>query len=342
MRWMIVFVMACASCAPKHVAQEPETPQKRTYEAVTVSPTSFETFVRLPAELAAFQAVDLRARVTGSVASIFVDRGSKVHRGMVLAHLFAPELTAERAEAEGKAAAAVRAYERLAAGAHTTSAASRDELDHAKRAAEADTAQAEALRAVESYTTLRAPFDGVVTARFVHVGALVNPAQTQPLVRIEDTSHLRLVVAVPEHVVGTVEVGTHVTFHVIAFADTVFSGTVARPAGSVDTQTRTMAVELDVDNHDGKLAPGILAQVEWPIVRFDTFLVPRNAIVQTRSRQFVVAVRDGRTQRLDVRRGLSHGDDVEVFGELDPGETIIRRASDDIQDEVEVDVKPAH
>jgi membrane fusion protein, multidrug efflux system len=184
---------------------------------------------------------------------------------------------------------------------------------------------------MESYLQLHAPFDGVITERSVHPGSLVGPA-TGPLLRIEQVARLRLTVPVPEAYVATIVNGTRVEFRVTAFPDRAFQGVVARPAHSLDMKTRSMLVELDVTNSKQVLAPGMYAEVRWPVARdVSTLFVPRTAVVRTSERQFVVRVRHGIAEWVDVRRGELDGDAIEVFGNLRAGDEVLSRGSDEIR-----------
>ena len=121
---------------------------------------------------------------------------------------------------------------------------------------------------MQSYLQIKAPFDGVVTERLVHPGALVGPGADPVLLTIQQISQLRLVVAVPEEYVSGITEGAKVAFHVPAYPERTYSGTLARVSHSLDKGTRTMAVELDVANRDGSLAPGMYPerQVAHPAV----------------------------------------------------------------------------
>jgi len=117
-----------------------------------------------------------------------------------------------------------------------------------------------------------------------------------------------------------------VGFRVSAFPDQTFQGVIARPAHSLDMKTRSMLVELDVANPRLTLAPGMFAEVQWPVSRAQTSLfVPTTALVRTSERQFVVRVRNGVAEWVDVRRGEVNGDVVEVFGDLREGDVVVRR-----------------
>lgn len=291
-------------------------------ETARVTAAAEERTVALPGELQAFEAVGLVARVQGYVESVAVDRGSDVRRGQVLATLVAPEVAAQVAEAEARVeaaearrveadadlAAAGTMFERLSAANQTAGAVSGLELRRAEeavkgatarvasaaRAADAARASRDAVKTLEGYLRVTAPFAGRVTERLVHPGALVGPS-AGPLLRLEHVARLRLTVAVPEQYAGGVARGRQLDFRVPAHGARVFSGAVARAAGSLDQRTRTMAVELDVDNIDGALAPGMFPEVIWPVAPpSGAVLVPATAVVSTTERTFVVRVQGGR------------------------------------------------
>jgi RND family efflux transporter MFP subunit len=328
-------------------------------ETVKVVSQPLEKTVTIPGDLAPYMAVDLSARVQGFVESLAVDRGSWVKRGQSLGRLSAPELRAQRleaeaklqavraqaTEAEAKTVAAQSTYERLKAASATPGVVAGHDLEIAERTLEAARAQVNALRSsggaaeaavkavaeMEAYLELTAPFDGVITERNVHPGSLVGPA-TRPLLRIEQVSRLRLTVPVPETYVGTIMSGATVAFRVTAFPDQTFQGVIARRANSLDVKTRSMLVELDVSNPKQILAPGMFAEVQWPVSRAQASLfVPTTAVVRTSERQFVVRVRNGSAEWVDVRRGEVSGNLIEVFGDLREGDSIVRRGNDEIR-----------
>src|SRR5260370_12954938 len=142
-----------------------------------------------------------------------------------------------------------------------------------------------------------------------------------------------LVVAVPEALVGGIPRSADVTFTAPAFPGETFHGTVARIAHSLDEQTRSMAVEIDVGNSEMRLAPGMYPEVQWPIRRArPSLLVPPTSIVTTTERTFVIRVRDGAVEWVNVSRGALAGDLVEVFGSLQAGDTIVKHGSDELHE----------
>ena len=311
-------------------------------------------------------------KVTGFVKSIAVDRGSHVKAGKLIAQLEAPELIAQRSEAQSKhqaaeaqlAAAEAKVasdegtYAHLKAAAATPGVVAGNDLFVAQKALEADRAQLkaqqdnvsaaqQALQAIaqtEAYLQVKAPFDGVVTERNVHPGALVGPAGAPgvavPLVRIETLSRLRVVVPVPETYAAGVPVGTQADFTVPAFPGRTFSGTIARIAHSLDEKTRTMPVELEAANPKGELSPGTFSDVLWPVRRpYPTLFVPTSSVANTLERVFVVRVRDGKSEWVDVKTGATVGKMTEVFGDLHEGDMVAVRGSDELRPDTSVSIQ---
>lgn len=316
--------------------------------------------VDLPGELLPFLAVSLHAKVPGYVDHVLVDRGSIVKQGQLLVQLSAPEMTAQVAEAESKVqaaeadriqaeaqlAAAQSTYERTKSAAQTPGAVAGNELvlvekqkDSAqalltsrRQASQATQAALRALKDLQAYLKITAPFDGVVTDRLVHPGALVGPGNDAVLLVIQQVSHLRLVVAVPEENVGAIANGASVPFQVPAAAERAYTGKIARLAHALDQKTRTMAVEMDVSNPDGSLAPGMYPTVKWPVRSSRPALfVPKTSVVTTTERTFVIRDRQGKAEWVDVKKGPADGDLIQVIGELKAGDMVMRRGSDEIR-----------
>lgn len=195
---------------------------------------------------------------------------------------------------------------------------------------------ANSVKDIQTYLQIRAAFDGVITERNVHEGSYVHPPATDtaavPLLRLQQLSVLRLVVPIPEMDVAGIEPGAAVKFTVSAFPGETFTGTVRRIAKAVDINTRTMAVEMDVENESQKLTPGMFADVIWPLRRSQpTLFVPQSAIVKTTERIFVVRVKNGLVEWVDVKQGASADTLVEVFGNLHEGDEIAVRGSDELR-----------
>lgn len=332
-------------------------------ELVAVVSRELSQKIDLPGEFQPFESVEIHAKVRGYVDRVLVDRGSAVKQGQLLAVLTAPEMKAQIAEAEAKVqaaesdqaqaeallAAAQSTYERLKKAAETPGAISGNELvqaeqqvkaaaaalqaKHQAKAGVAETVQAQ--KDLEAYLRITAPFNGIVTERLVHPGALVGPGADPVLLVVQQVAHLRLVVAVPEQNVGEVMKGARVEFRVPAFPQRDFYGKVARVSHSIDQKTRTMAVEGDVMNQGGALAPGMYPLVKWPVKRRQTsLLVPKTSVVTTTERTFVVRDQQGRAEWVNVVKGSADGDLIEVSGQVKAGDRVVARASDEIREGV--------
>lgn len=349
-KWVLLLALLAFACNRSSAAKGPESRQQAgalrggpSVDVVKVISQKLSTTDHLPAELTPYQAVAIYPRVNGFVEEIPVDRGSVVRRGQLLSRLSAPELVAQRAEAQAKTSADRATYVRLKEASKTPGAVAKNEIEVAEDALKADSERVRSLRTLEDYLTITAPFDGIITERDVHPGALVGPpssSEARPVVRIEEDDHLRLTVPVPEADVGGIRQGAIAEFTVDAWPGQHFSGTIARIAYSVEERTRTMPVELDVDNRDGKLAPGMFAEVRWPVQRdVATLFVPASAVVESMEATFVQAVRDDRIRRVAVKRGRMQGDLVEVFGALREGDLVAGRGSEELADGTRVSAR---
>ena len=287
-------------------------------------------------------------------------------------------IRAQRIEAEAKLASDEATFKRMKAASVTPGVVAGNDLEIAERSIEQARARVQALteteraaqaqiktfdeseRAlkeavtsasnIEAYLRITAPFDGVITERNAHPGSLATPTGT-PMLRLQQVSRLRLVVAVPETEVAGINPGAKLNFTLPAFPGETFSGTVSRNSRSLDAKTRTMPIELDVANASGKLAPGMFPEVQWPTRRPQPSLfVPPAAIATTTERSFVIRIRangsESLTEWVDVKRGASMNqkgvDLVEVFGDLAAGDTIAARGTDELRAATKVNIKQAN
>jgi len=279
----------------------------------------------------------------------------------------------QRAEAEAKLVADEGTYKRLKSASATPGVVAENDVDVARGVVESDRARIRALeenekaaravvqsqmqneratreaansvRDIESYLRITAPFSGVISERNVDKGSLAGPATgsaSTPMLRLQEVSRLRLVVSVPEADVSGVEAGTLIRFTVPAYPGEKFSGVVQRISRTLDEKTRTMPIELDVINDSARLAPGMFPEVTWPATRpRPTLFVPASAIATTTERTFVIRIRNGTTEWVDVKRGVSMGDLIEVFGDLQETDVVAVRGTDEVRPGVAVNTKPA-
>ena len=373
----LVLSLSISGCSgkPKPADSKQAETDAQTVEVVLVASQKLATIFTLPAQLVPYETVDIYPKVTGFMDVIRVDRGSRVHKGELIIRLSAPELVAQRAQSESALRAAESqlttaqakltsdkgTYMHLASAAKTPGVVAENDVMVANQTASADqglvqsaennvAAARNALRSVaqlESYLNIYAPFDGIVTTRNLHPGALVGPASgqsgTMPIVQIVDTGHLRLVVPVPEAYVGDMQAGQQVAFTVPTYPGQTFHAPIARISHNVDLNTRTMPVELDVHSADGRLSPGNFSNVQWPVHRAaPTMFVPVSAVTNDQQHTFVERVRNGKAEWVDVVPGLTVSGNIEVFGDLKPGDEVIRNATDAIRPGQQVKTAASH
>lgn len=345
---LVLLLLGCEGHGEAKVPAAVATQDKAmpTVEVVAVVAQQLDTTIRLPAEIYAYESVALYPRVNGFVDAMQVDRGDHVRKGQVLVRLSAPELTTQRAEAESKLAGARSTYQRTRAAAETPGAVAKHDVEIADAVLKADEAHAQSLKTLEGYLLVRAPFDGTITERNVHPGALVGPPAGQaavPMLRMESVDRLRITVAIPETDAGAIAEKSRAVFTVRTWPGTQFSGVIARVAHALDMRTRTRPVELDYVNKDGKLAPGMFAEVVWPLRRqAPTLFVPASAIVQTTDKTYVDRVKDGAIDQVAVQRGVVVKDKVEVFSSgLAAGDLVLRRGSEELKSGTRVQTRAA-
>ena len=363
---LMIGSLGCNTSSSKKEQEKKSSPPPNaptSVSTVAVISRKLNTTASLPAQLIPYENVDIYPKVTGFVETVTVDRGSHVRQGQLLVRLIAPELASQRAQAEAGVRAAQSqlataqakltsdkgTYLHMAAAAKSPGVIAENDVMVAGQTASADQAMVaaaeqnvdaarEALQSIaqtESYLIITAPFDGVVTTRNLHPGALLGPASGQagepPILQIVDDRRLRLVVPVPEAEVGEMKAGNQISFTVPAYPGQLFKAPIKRVSHQVDQNTRTMPVELDVLNRDGKLAPGSFTSVLWPLVRwYPTLFGPAAAVTSDQQRTFVIRVENHKAEWVTVQTGQTMNGDIEVFGGLQPGDQVIKTASDAI------------
>jgi RND family efflux transporter MFP subunit len=274
---------------------------------------------------------------------------------------------AEQREAEAKLASDEAVQKRIQSAAKTPGAVAETDLDEAQQKVAGGRARVQALaqaveaarsqlkseqakvkasqnalssvRQIKDYLTIKAPFDGVVTERNVHEGSLVSSSSStsKPMLRIQQTSSLRLLMPVPESAISGMSVGMPMTFTVPAFTGKIFTATLKRLGHALDTKTRSMIVEADVDNSRGELEPGMYPEVVWELKRpYQTLFVPASAITSNADATFVIRIRNGIANRVVVTRGQTMADLVEVVGALHAGDEVALKASEELKDGMKI------
>jgi RND family efflux transporter MFP subunit len=302
------------------------------------------TEVPIPAEFRAYQEVELHAKVSGYVKDMNVDFGDRVKAGQLLATLEVPELqdeldraiaTQKRAEADYKEAHLI--YTRLQAvdKDHPNLVAQQD-LDTAEskdRTTEAAIAAAKAdvekYQTLLGYTRITAPFDGVVTHRYVDPGALIqagttSETQSLPLVRVSDNYRLRLDFPVSVAYVKDIHVGDPVEVRVQSLGDKNFIGTITRATMRVNEDTRTMTTEVEVPNPNLELLPGMYSSVLLKVQNHPQALaVPIQAVPPGQTSTIYVVDEQHQIEERPVTLGIQTPDKYEVLAGLKEGEMVL-------------------
>ena len=340
-----------SSCGASEKKEEKEEAAKEEAPAATnvfiLQKGKLSSTVQMPGELIPFQQVDLYARTNGFVKKLYVDVGSEVKAGQLLAVMEAPELGSQLAGAESRAktqeavyTASKANYDRLLETSKTPGTISPNDLDQANARKNADFAQWEAAKSAykeisqtQNYLEIRAPFSGVISTRNVNTGAIAGPAgkgSDLPLFVLQDQKKLRLAVLIPETITGYVNSKTTMTFTVRGLPNEKFSAVVKRSAGSLDTRLRSERIEMDIINKDKKLLPGMIAEVSIPTAANDSgFIVPKTAIINSTERIFVTKVSNGIAQWVDIKTGRNADGKVEVYGPLSVGDTLVTAGSEE-------------
>ncbi|GGB07070.1 MULTISPECIES: efflux RND transporter periplasmic adaptor subunit [Mucilaginibacter] len=345
---------ACHSDDKEKKEQQEEQEQQEavetpTVQIVPVTKGRLSSNITIPGELIPYQQVDLYAKTNSYVKKLLVDIGSEVKQGQLLAVLEAPEINSQLAAAQSRIKqfeavyfASKATYDRLVSTSKTPGTVSQNDLEQAEAKKNADQANIDAAKsglkevsANLAYLEIRAPFDGVITSRNVNLGAYVGPGgkSTDPLFTVQDQGRLRLVVSVPEIYTGALSNKSEVNFTVRALPSQKFTAQVKRIAGALDEKLRAERLEMDVYNKDKKLIPHMFAEVSVPLPAGDsTYVVPKTAVATSTEKVFVIKVVDHKAVWVDVKKGLSNGDSIEIFGgDLKPDDKLVKVASDEIR-----------
>jgi RND family efflux transporter MFP subunit len=366
---VLIMALAAFSCnqAPVQEQGHPEetTAPAQTVAVVRVTRQDLSRGVTLTAEFKPYQEVEIHAKVAGYVKQINVDVGDHAKAGDVLATLEIPELqddlkkaeaavlTADqevksseasfeetdqidtRLQAAGKEAPGLIAQQELDTAAAKNRASAADLQAAKQRVVEAQ-ANADQVRSMFAYSTITAPFDGVVTKRYADTGALIQAGtasntQAMPLVSFAEQHRLRLEFPVPESAVAYIHVGNPVEVTVISSGKT-FPGTVSRFAQKVDTDTRTMLTEVDVDNPDYLYTPGMYATVRLILSEKKNALAVPIQCVSTGDKSTVLVLdQDHKIKEQEVTVGLETATMAEILSGLAEGDLVVVGSRSSVQ-----------
>jgi len=314
-----------------------------------VSPTSSAPTqeILLPGTTQAFTDAPIFARTNGYVKGWYFDIGAHVKQGQLLAEIETPEVDQqlEQARADLETAQANLRQAQITADRWRalleTDSVSKQETDQAvsalsamKATVDSNAANVRRLKQLQAFEKIYAPFDGVITARNVDIGVLINAGSNtsgRELFHMTAIHTLRVFVAVPEVYSRAARPGSTASLTLDEFPGRSFKGTLVRNANTIDPVSRTLLVEVDVDNPTGELLPGayVFVHLELPKQAAST-TVPANALLFRAEGLQVAVVREGRAQLVPVTIGRDYGTTVEIVAGLEPTDQVIVSPSDSL------------
>jgi membrane fusion protein, multidrug efflux system len=326
--------LAALALAAAAAATPAAAPASEPVAGVTVvHPRSgfLERRLALVGSVRAEQEATLYSKVGGYLKAIYVDRGDLVRRGQLLAEVEVPELLAERERAQAEVEVAEAEHKRLAEARDTApDLVTPQAVDAAEGRRAVARANLKRIQTLLGYARLTAPFAGMVTKRWVDVGAFVpaatssSAAKTSAVLTLMDLGRVRIDAAVPESEVPSVRKGLPAEVSAAELPGRSFPGSVTRIAYALDDATRTMAIEIELPNADHALRPGMYVQVQLAVERkAEALLLPAQALVAEKQGSFVFAVVDGRARKVAVKTGHDDGVAVEVLAGLTPQSAVV-------------------
>lgn len=273
--------------------------------------------IEIPATIHGYVETPVYAKIAGYLKTIRVDKGDRVAAGQVIAILDTPELDHQVANARASYGIALLTYQRDEV-LRRDDAVARQVADEARASMVEAKATLDQLAAMQAYKMIRAPFAGIITARYVDQGALVpqvtSPsAASTPIVAMATMSPLRVYAAAPQSVAPFIRNGNPATITVTEYPERTFKGVVARHPEALTSDTRTMLVEVDLTNEDRALYPGMYAKLVLDVATpAGVPMVPDDALVFRGGKPYVPVVRSGRLRLAAVTLGYDNGVNVEI------------------------------
>lgn len=303
--------------------------------------------VILPGNTQPFIDAPIYARTSGYLRKWYADIGARVHKGDLLAEIDSPEVDAQllQARATLATAAANLQFAQIEAtrwqGLIKSNAVSQDDLDQKvgtlnadKAIVAADQASVKNLEELVSFEKVTAPFDGVVTARKTDVGALINAGvgtAAPELFHMTEISRLRVFVNVPEQDIRAAQSGGTASLFLTEFPGRTFKGTIVRNSNAIDPTSRTLLVEVDVDNPTGELLPGAYVMVHFTLPGgSNAMTVPANTLLFRTEGLRVALVRNNKAELVPVHVGRDFGDSLEVTDGLKLSDALIINPPDSL------------
>lgn len=295
----------------------------------TVAESEFASAIEALGTAKANEAVDITAKVSSRITAIRFSEGQYVRRGDVLVELDTDEARADLAVAEaalGESRSQVNRSRELAA----TQALSAQQMEQLEATLNANEARAAAARARLDELIIRAPFSGRVGLRNASVGGLVGPNTV--ITTLDDVSVMKVDFAVPETFISGLRANQEIEARSAAYAGQTFRGRVLSVDSRIDPVSRSVIVRAQIPNRDGKLKPGMFMTVHLASDKAKTLVLPEQALVPERDKQYVFAVRDGKAVKTEITVGRRRPGEVEVLSGLSAGDQVITEGTQKVRD----------
>ncbi len=329
---------AYVAFAPKALAQP--SPKEASLEVKTVRPHRGEIYryVNLPGEVHPYLRVTLFTKVDGYLTNLTVDKGDSVKTGDLIAEIDVPELKANLVRYKAEAELAQAEFDQTIdsptnhppATALTDIRAAKNRIAVAKGHLATANASVEHTEIMINYARVTAPFDGIITRRFVDPGSYIpvpNAADTPEaaaIVELTELQTLRMQVAVPENEVRHIKLKQPIRWTTDALPGEIFDGTVTRAYWALDRVTKTMLTEVQLTNRNMMLRPGMLVNARIGLEKKeDAILVPVLALVKEKLNSYVFLVADGKAKKTPVKTGFNDGTNFQVLDGVNPEDTVI-------------------
>ena len=299
----------------------------------------------LPGTFQAFKETTIYPRSNGYVKSWKVDIGDNVQAGQLLAEIATPEVDQQLAQARAQEEIAKLTADRWR-DLVQKNVVSKQEYDQNEKAYEAAKANLQQLEKIQGFQQILAPFAGKIAARNIDVGTLVTAGTGNsgtPLFSLVQSDLLRVYVYAPQENAPSIHEGLAAKIVLQEFPGQEFDGSVTRTAGALDPQSRTMQVEVQVPNHEGKLYAGMYGQVKFLLADENApIVVPANAFLfRTEGPQVATVVGDNHIHWQNIHVGRDFGTSLEVLDGLTENTKVVINPTDDLHEGIQVQVKPA-
>lgn len=286
----------------------------------------------LPGTLRGINEAQIHARVTGYVKQWFKDIGDTAKQGETLALIDTPEINRQVEEATANFKLAKTVYDRWKR-LRAEDAVSQQEMDEKTGLYRQSEAILNRLKQLQSFGTVVAPFEGRITRRNINLGELVNAGNVgsaQAMFNMARTDRLSVYVYLPQDRASQVKVGDEVSVYQTNAPENVIKGRIARTAGAIDINTRTLQVEIEIPNENNALLPGAYVEVAMQIALGDSLIVPTNTLIFGAGGPFIAVVKDNRAEKKKVTLGIDFGTQVEIRSGLSRDDLVILNPMDSL------------